>query len=201
MMARDTVAEESVMHEGTSFHDDCIQLPTCQTQTDSFSPNQDECDDQNNICNSAAMYPSPFDKKYVTPQDFELLRVIGMGSFGKVLQVRSKHSQQLLAMKIISKRLLNKKLHYIENIHAEREILTKVRHPFVVTMHCSFQTREKLFIVMDFLAGGELFLRIGREGIFRENTARFYIAEIILALEHLHSKGILHRYVFSPQMI
>ena len=60
-------------------------------------------------------------------------------------------------------------------------------------MRCSFQSREKLFIIMDFLAGGELFLRLGREGIFLEKDAKFYIAEITLALEHLHMKGILHR--------
>ena len=116
-----------------------------------------------------------------------------MGAFGKVLQVKNKQSKKILAMKVISKRLLKRKSTYIENIHAEREILTKVKHPFVVTMHCSFQTREKLFIIMDFLAGGELFLRLGRQGIFLEKTAAFYIGEIILALEHLHSRGILHR--------
>jgi serine/threonine protein kinase len=132
-------------------------------------------------------------KRYVTPQDFELLKVIGMGAFGKVLQVKNKKSKKILAMKIISKRILKRKSSYVENIHAERDILTKVRHPFIVTMHCSFQTKEKLFIIMDFLAGGELFLRLGREGIFLESTARFYIAEIVLALEHLHSRGILHR--------
>jgi len=132
-------------------------------------------------------------KRYVSPQDFELRKVIGMGAFGKVLQVRNKKSKQILAMKIISKRLLNHKSSYVENIHAERDILTKIRHPFIVTMHCSFQTREKLFIIMDFLAGGELFLRLGREGIFLEATAKFYIGEIVLALEHLHSRGVLHR--------
>ena len=132
-------------------------------------------------------------KRYVTPQDFELLKCVGMGAFGKVLQVKNKQSKQILAMKIISKRLINRKTSYVENIHAERDILTKIRHPFVVTMHCSFQTKEKLFIIMDFLAGGELFLRLGREGIFLESTAQFYIGEIVLALEHLHSRGILHR--------
>jgi p70 ribosomal S6 kinase len=60
-------------------------------------------------------------------------------------------------------------------------------------MHCSFQTREKLFIIMDFLAGGELFLRLGREGIFLEKDAAFYLAEIILGLDQLHNLGILHR--------
>jgi len=131
--------------------------------------------------------------RFVSPKDFELLKVIGMGAFGKVLQVRSKVTGQVLAMKIISKRKLKSKHGYVENVKAERNILTRVKHPFVVTMHCSFQTREKLFILMDFLAGGELFLRIGREGIFLEKTAAFYLAEIILALDHLHQLGIIHR--------
>lgn len=132
--------------------------------------------------------------RYVTPKDFDLLKVIGIGAFGKVLQVRNRKSGKILAMKIISKRLLKRKAAYIENIQAERNILTKVtKHPFIVSMFCSFQTKEKLFIIMDFCAGGELFLRLGREGIFREKTAAFYLAEIILALEHLHLRGILHR--------
>jgi p70 ribosomal S6 kinase len=130
---------------------------------------------------------------FVSPKDFELLKVIGMGAFGKVLQVKNRTSGHVLAMKVISKRLLRRKSGYIENIQAERNILTRVNHPFVVKMHCSFQTKEKLFIIMDFLAGGELFLRLGREGIFLEKDAAFYLAEIILSLDHLHSQGILHR--------
>jgi hypothetical protein len=131
--------------------------------------------------------------RFVSAVDFELLKVIGMGAFGKVLQVKNKTSDQILAMKVISKRLLRRKAGYIENIQAERNILTRVSHPFVVKMHCSFQTKEKLFIIMDFLAGGELFLRLGREGIFLEKDAAFYLAEIILGVDHLHSLGILHR--------
>ena len=131
--------------------------------------------------------------RFVTPKDFELLKVIGMGAFGKVLQVRNKRSGQVLAMKIISKRLLKRKSGYVENVQAERNILTRVQSPFVVRMHCSFQTKEKLFIIMDFLAGGELFLRLGREGIFMEKTAAFYLGEIMLGVDHLHSLGILHR--------
>ena len=131
--------------------------------------------------------------KYATPKDFELLTVIGVGAFGRVLQVRSKRSKKIYAMKVISKRLLRRKNSYVRQMKLERDILKKIRHPFVVTMHCSFQTKEKLFIVMDFLAGGELFLRLGREGIFLEDQAAFYLAEIILALEHLHNNNILHR--------
>jgi tRNA A-37 threonylcarbamoyl transferase component Bud32 len=134
------------------------------------------------------------DKRFVAPKDFELLKVIGMGAFGKVLQVRNRQSLQILAMKVISKRLIKRKTSYVENVLAERNILTKIaNHPFIVTMHASFQTKEKLFIIMDFCAGGELFLKLGREGIFRERTAAFYLAEITLALEHLHSVNVLHR--------
>lgn len=150
-------------------------------------------DKQNDADPVRAMPSNDKPIRYVTPKDFELLKVIGMGAFGKVLQVRNRQSQKILAMKVISKRLLKRNSGYVENIHAERDILTKIRHPFVVTMHCSFQTKEKLFIIMDFLAGGELFLRLGREGIFRESTAAFYLGEIILALDHLHSCGVLHR--------
>ena len=138
----------------------------------------------------------PVRGRWATPKDFELLKVIGMGAFGKVLQCRNKASGEILAMKVISKRLLRRKTSYVENIQAERDILTKCHHPFIVNMRCSFQTREKVFIVMDFLSGGELFLRLGREGIFRERTAAFYVAEIVLALEHLHNRGVLHRKLF-----
>ena len=134
------------------------------------------------------------DKRFVAPKDFELLKVIGMGAFGKVLQVRNRKSSEILAMKVISKRLIKRKTSYVENVLAERNILSKIaNHPFIVTMHASFQTKEKLFIIMDFCAGGELFLKLGREGIFRERTAAFYLAEITLALEHLHSVNVLHR--------
>lgn len=163
-------------------------------------------DNHAHIANDAKIHhrPSPAEpdkepeektgRTFIAPKDFELLKVIGMGAFGKVLQVRNRHSTKIFAMKIISKRLIKRKMSYVDNILAERNILSKLsNHPFIVTMHASFQTREKLFIIMDFCAGGELFLKLGREGIFRESTAAFYLAEITLALEHLHSINVLHR--------
>ena len=112
----------------------------------------------------------------------------------KKIKKKLKLFKKIYAMKVISKRLIQRRGSYVENMLAERNILTKIaNHPFVVTMHASFQTREKLFIIMDFCAGGELFLKLGREGIFRESTAAFYLAEITLALEHLHSLNVLHR--------
>ncbi|CAB9509209.1 activated protein kinase catalytic subunit alpha-1 [Seminavis robusta] len=162
---------------------DLVVTDTCSKRTSVTSLQNGEL--------SLPTEPQP--KRFTSPKDFELLKVIGMGAFGKVLQVRNRTSGQILAMKVISKRLLKRKSGYVENIRAERNILTRVRHPFVVMMHVSFQSKFKLFIVMDFLAGGELFLRLGREGIFLEKTAAFYLAEIILALEFLHNLGVLHR--------
>ena len=131
---------------------------------------------------------------YVVPKDFTLLKVIGLGAFGKVLLVRNRSSSTIFAMKVISKRLIQRKCSYVTNILSERNILSKIaNHPFIVTMHASFHTRDKLFIIMDFCAGGELFLKLGKEGIFMERTAAFYLAEITLALEHLHSLNVLHR--------
>jgi len=131
-------------------------------------------------------------RRFVSPNDFLLLKVIGVGSFGKVLQVRNRHTRSVQALKVISKRLLRRK-NQIGDVFAEREIMALVDHPFVVTMHCSFQTREKLFFVMDFLAGGELFYHLAKQGIMLEGQAAFYLGECVLALEYLHGRNVLHR--------
>jgi p70 ribosomal S6 kinase len=130
---------------------------------------------------------------YVTPADFTLISVIGQGAFGKVLLVRNKQTSQTSAMKIISKRQLKRRPSYISNIAAEREILSKCSSPFCVTMQCSFQTSDKLFIIMEFAAGGELFYHLGKQGLLLESQSAFYVAEIVLALEHLHGLDIIHR--------
>ena len=185
-----TPTPPSLPLDGTTTINNHDETPTYQS-TATTTPN--EMEDQEHEHTTVATNDAETKRRFVSPNDFALLRVIGMGAFGKVLQVKNKQNGQILAMKIISKRLLRRKSGYIENIHAERNILTRVKHPFVVKMHCSFQTKEKLFLIMDFLAGGELFLRLGREGIFLEKTAAFYLAEIILGVDHLHQLGILHR--------
>ena len=131
-------------------------------------------------------------RRNATTGDFDLLCVIGMGAFGRVLQVRSKLDGQVYAMKVISKKLLRRK-NSVENMVTERSILTRVDHPFVVRLQCSFSTDSKLFLVMDYMHGGELFFHLRKAGLLLNETARFYVGEILLALEHLHSKGIIHR--------
>lgn len=76
---------------------------------------------------------------------------------------------------------------------AERDILVAIRHPFIVRLHYAFQTRGKLYLIMDFLRGGDLFTRLTSEVMFTEEDVKFYLAEISLALEHLHSLGIIYR--------
>jgi serum/glucocorticoid-regulated kinase 2 len=75
----------------------------------------------------------------------------------------------------------------------EREILAKIDHPFIVKLHYAFQTETKLYLVMDFINGGELFFHLKREGRFLEDRVRFYAAECFLALKHLHEFGIIYR--------
>ncbi|NXY89003.1 KS6B2 kinase, partial [Alcedo cyanopectus] len=76
---------------------------------------------------------------------------------------------------------------------AERNILEAVKHPFIVDLIYAFQTGGKLYLILECLSGGELFMQLEREGIFLEDTACFYLSEITLALGHLHSHGIIYR--------
>ncbi|KAL4184903.1 hypothetical protein AMTRI_Chr10g227920 [Amborella trichopoda] len=126
------------------------------------------------------------------PHDFEILRVLGRGAFGKVFQVREKQSSNVYAMKVMRKDVIIKKNH-VEYMKAERDILTKVVHPFIVQLRYSFQTKSKLYLILDFINGGHLFFQLYRQGIFSEDQARVYTAEIVSAVSHLHKNGIVHR--------
>ena len=125
-------------------------------------------------------------------QTFELMSVIGVGSFGKVLQVRHQRNQKLYAMKITSKKFLQKHKH-LSYMRVERDVMTKMRHPFLVKLKWAFHTVDKVYLVMPYMPGGELFRLIREEGILLESNASFYGAEMVLALEHLHSLHIIHR--------
>ncbi|KAL9315178.1 hypothetical protein ACSQ67_016179 [Phaseolus vulgaris] len=125
-------------------------------------------------------------------EDFEILKVVGQGAFAKVYQVRKKGTSEIYAMKVMRKDKIMEKNH-TEYMKAERDIWTKLEHPFVVQLRYSFQTKYRLYLVLDFVNGGHLFFQLYHQGLFREDLARIYTAEIVSAVSHLHSNGIMHR--------
>ena len=142
---------------------------------------------------SAHAHATPSSVKVsIGPQHFDLLKLIGEGAFGRVILVRNRLNKRLYAMKAISKSLLRKK-NNMTYMQSERDILTKISHPFIVTLWFAFQSEARLFLVMDFLAGGELFFHLKRKGLILEHEARLYLAEMVLAVEFLHSMGVVHR--------
>uniref|UniRef100_A0A671LZF9 Ribosomal protein S6 kinase n=1 Tax=Sinocyclocheilus anshuiensis TaxID=1608454 RepID=A0A671LZF9_9TELE len=154
------------------------------------------------------------------PSQFELLKVLGQGSFGKVFLVRKlmgPDAGQLYAMKVLKKASL--KVRDRVRTKMERDILVEVNHPFIVKLHYAFQTEGKLYLILDFLRGGDVFTRLSKEVnylvcincspppcrkliliwllsisvMFTEEGVKFYLAELALALDHLHNLGIVYR--------
>ncbi|KAK3628691.1 Serine/threonine-protein kinase [Elasticomyces elasticus] len=134
-------------------------------------------------------------KKSFGPDDFEVLKLIGKGTFGQVFQVRKKDTRRIYAMKVLSKKVIIQKKE-IQHTIGERNILVRTattESPFIVGLKFSFQTTADLYLVTDYMSGGELFWHLQKEGRFVEERAKFYIAELILALRHLHQHNIVYR--------
>lgn len=141
--------------------------------------------------------------KKVCIEDFEIRRVLGTGGFGKVFQVArrtGRNQGNIFAMKVLKKAVIvrNKETREVEreiNVHAklERDVLLAVRHPFIVDLHYAFQQGGKVYLVMEYLAGGELFMQLQKERMLMEDKALFYLAQVLLAIEHLHKQGIIYR--------
>jgi len=139
----------------------------------------------------------------LTLDDFEIRRVLGTGGFGKVFLVSKTSGAQngkFYAMKVLKKAVIvrNKETKEVEreiNFYAklERDVLASVRHPFIVDLKYAFQARNKVYLIMEYLAGGELFMQLQKERMLMEDTAIFYLSQVLLALEHLHTQGIIYR--------
>ena len=117
----------------------------------------------------------------VTKNDFETISVIGKGSYGKVVLVKKKDTQQLYAMKVLKKAEIIRR-NQVEHTMTERRILENMKHPFIVKMDYAFQSDSKLFFVLEYCPGGELFFYLSQIGRFKEDAARFYASNILLAL-------------------
>ena len=131
----------------------------------------------------------------MTAKDFEPLRCLGKGAYGTVLLVKQRATGRLYAQKQFKKASLRVHKKLIEQTKTERQILESVnRHPFVVKLFYAFQDREKLYLILEYGQGGELFTHLNTEKMFTEQTAAFYMAEMVLALSHLHDNlGVVYR--------
>ncbi|KAK4193315.1 putative serine/threonine-protein kinase [Podospora australis] len=131
----------------------------------------------------------------ITAEDFEPLKCLGKGAYGTVLLVKQRTTGRLFAQKQFKKAsmVVHKKL--IEQTKTERQILESInRHPFVVKLYYAFQDQEKLYLILEYGQGGELFTHLNTEKMFSEETAAFYMAEMVIALSHLHENlGVVYR--------
>lgn len=125
-------------------------------------------------------------------QDFEVVKLISNGAYGAVYLVKHKQTRQRFAMKKINKNNLMLR-NQVEQVFAERDILSFADNPFVVSMYCSFETKKHLCLVMEYVEGGDCASLLKNIGPLPPDMARFYFAETVLAVEYLHSYGIVHR--------
>ncbi|XP_067642474.1 chromosomal serine/threonine-protein kinase JIL-1 [Eurosta solidaginis] len=137
------------------------------------------------------------DEEKVNLSHFKLIRVLGTGAYGKVFLVRKiggDDDMTLYAMKVLKKDTVVQKKKTAEHTTTERQVLEAIQQsPFLVGMHYAFQTDSKLYLILDYVSGGELFTHLYTAEHFSVATVRIYIAEVVLALEHLHKLGIIYR--------
>ncbi|KAI9142864.1 kinase-like domain-containing protein [Paraphysoderma sedebokerense] len=124
--------------------------------------------------------------------DFQIMQTLGTGSFGRVHLVRLKSNGKYFAMKVLKKvEVVRHK--QVEHTLNEKSILEQIEHPFLVNLFCTFQDSGNLYMVMEYISGGELFSYLRRSQRFSNNVAKFYAAEVVLAFEYLHSKDVIYR--------
>ena len=140
-------------------------------------------------------------KKHIVYRNyFEFEYIIGRGGFSKVWQVKFKKNSKRFAMKEMSKvKIIDKKSE--KCILGERDFLSKLKHPFIVNMICSFQDYENLYLLMDLLTGGDLRFHLNSKSKFSEKEVKFFISCIILSLEYIHENNIIHRDIKPENLV
>ncbi|KAI3720803.1 hypothetical protein L2E82_31797 [Cichorium intybus] len=142
--------------------------------------------------NVRASPATAYSKDRTSIEDFEIIKPISRGAFGRVFLARKRATGDVFAIKVLKKADMIRK-NAVQSILAERDILISARNPFVVRFFYSFTCRENLYLVMEYLNGGDLFSLLRNLGCLEEGMARVYIAELVLALEYLHSLNVIHR--------
>ncbi|KAH3902544.1 protein kinase C SCDLUD_000123 [Saccharomycodes ludwigii] len=133
-------------------------------------------------------------RRKVSLDDFVLLQVLGKGNFGKVLLAQSKNNNCLCAIKVLKKEHIIKN-HDIESARAEKKVFllaTEAKHPFLTNLYCSFQTENRIYFAMEFIGGGDLMWHVQNQRL-SVRRAKFYAAEVLLALKYFHEKGVIYR--------
>jgi len=132
------------------------------------------------------------DNAPATLEDFKRLKILGQGSFGKVILVKSDINNKLYAMKILEKKDIVKKKQ-VSHTKTERALLEKLKHPFIVRLNYAFQDPKRLYFLTEFLQGGELFFHLRRNSGYKANAVKFYMSQILLALEYMHNNNYIYR--------
>ena len=141
-----------------------------------------------------------FIKIVINRNSFDYLSIIGRGGFGKVWKVCHKQTRILYAMKEMNKsKIIDKKSD--KSVKSERDLLSKLNHPFIINMHFSFQDSDNLYLVMDLLTGGDLRYHICKTRYFTEEQSKFFISCILLGLEYCHYYHIIHRDIKPENLI
>ena len=128
----------------------------------------------------------------VTMDDFQPLKFLGKGSFGKVILVKYFKNNKTYAMKILKKEEIIRRKQ-IKHTKTERLLLEKLNHPFIAQLQFAFQDEKKLYFVTEFLQGGELYFHLRRNKNFKENSVKFYASQIFLAIDYMHKNGYIYR--------
>ncbi|KAL5118022.1 hypothetical protein ACEQ8H_004007 [Pleosporales sp. CAS-2024a] len=165
-----------------------------RTEMESYEVNLVEDFSMDATSKTSTMLNSGMSRK-ITAEDFEPLMCLGKGSYGTVLLVRQRATGRLFAQKQFKKASITVHKKLIEQTKTERNILESVnRHPFIVNLYYAFQDHEKLYLILEYAQGGELFHHLAAERMFSEDVAAFYMAEMVLALDHLHrTVGVIYR--------
>ncbi|KAF5096280.1 hypothetical protein D0Z00_002840 [Geotrichum galactomycetum] len=214
-----SVNGESYYDEGTELEDKLSELHTSSTVPIAIENNHRTMLSGSFFPGSAGSYSNrlgksfevgidkPFVSSYVeteeflnmpstkkVPSDFEQLKVLGTGTYGKVILVREKKSGKLYAQKQLKKASMIVEEKKIQQTKTEKGILESVRHPYIVKLFYAMQDQEKLYLILEYAQGGELFHHLATKAMLTEDTVSFYCAEMVLALKHLHvNVGVVYR--------
>ncbi|KAK2156578.1 hypothetical protein LSH36_209g01022 [Paralvinella palmiformis] len=132
--------------------------------------------------------------------DFDRVRLLCAGSFSKVMLVQHKNTKEYYAMKVLNKKRMVQ-LKFTEHAVNEKQILQAINFPFLVHLECSFKDNSNLYLVLEFVAGGDMYSHLQREEHLSELQAKFYGAQIVLAFDYLHNLDIIHRNISLKHLL